>query len=181
VVVGERLIGIVAASGAGKSATACNVIAQGGRFFADDVLALEVIDGGVRAHPGTRLLNLYAGDLEAIPADARARLGEPLGESDKVHFAPAGFPAALPLGGLLFLRRGPDVPATAISPLSDAPSRLLGNAFLPYLDRAERLERQLEVMSTLAQTVPLAELEIGPGDNPPALAAVVLDWAEGLP
>jgi hypothetical protein len=180
VVVAGRLIGIVAASGTGKSATACNVIAQGGEFFADDVLALEAVDGEVRAHPGTRLLNIYRHDLEAIPAADRARLGELLGESDKVHFAPVGFDAALPLAGLLFLRRTPDIEATAIAPLDHASPRLLGNAFLPYLDRAERLQRQLEVMSTLARTVALAELEIGPDDGPPALAGVVREWAGGL-
>jgi len=181
VVVGDRLIGIVAASGTGKSATACNAIAQGGRFFADDVLALEVADGRVYAHPGTRLLNLYARDLEAIPDAGRERLGERLGESDKVHFAPDGFPGALPLGGLLFLRRGPEVAGTAVAPLTSVPSRLLGNAFLPYLDRADRLARQLEVMSVLAQGVPLAELVAAPGDGPQALAEAVCEWAEGLP
>lgn len=180
VVVGGHLIGIVAASRTGKSATACNVIAQGGEFFADDVLALEVVDGEVRAHPGTRLLNAYARDVAAIPEPGRARLGEPLGESDKVHFAPAGFPRALPLRGLLFLRRGPDVAETAVVPLENASSRLLGNAFLPYLDRAERLARQLDVMSALARSVPVAELAIAAGDPPPTLAAIVRGWAEGL-
>jgi hypothetical protein len=181
VVIDGRLIGIVAASGTGKSATACNVIAQGGEFFADDVLALEVADGKVRAHPGTRLLNLHRHDLEAIPEPSRARLGEPLGESDKVHFAPEGYGGALPLAGLLFLRRAPDVVATAVSPLENASERLLGNAFLPYLDRAERLAGQLEVMSTLAQTVSLAQLEIAAGDRPPALAEIVREWAGALP
>jgi hypothetical protein len=180
VVVGDRLVGIVAASGTGKSATACNVIAQGGRFFADDVLALDVADGRARAHPGTRLLNLYARDLEAIPDAGRERLGERLGESDKVHFVPDGFPRALPVSGLLFLRRAPEVAATAVAAVTSAPSRLLGNAFLPYLDRAERLERQLEVMSALAQDVPLAELLAAPGDGPEVLAGAVREWAEGL-
>jgi hypothetical protein len=180
-VVGERLIGIVAGSGTGKSATACNVIAQGGRFFADDVLALEVLDGEVLAHPGTRLLNLYAHDLDAIPEADRARLGEELGRSDKVHFAPEGFPNPLPLRGLVFLRRGRDAASTTLSPLDSPSAQLLGNAFLPYLDHADRLGRQLEVMSTLARTVPLVQLDAGGGDGPAALAAVVRDWVEALP
>jgi hypothetical protein len=181
VVIEDRLIAVVASSGTGKSATTCNVIAQGGGFFADDVLALEVVDDRVRAHPGTRLLNLYAHDLEAIPEPARARLGERLGKSDKVHFTPEGFPRPLPLHGLLFLRRGAGVEATVLSPVESAPSQLLGNAFLPYLDTAARLVGQLEVMSTLARTVSLAQLEIGPGDAPPALAAIVREWAVSLP
>lgn len=180
VVVAERLVAIVAASGTGKSATTCNVIAQGGRFFADDVLAMEVADGHVHAHPGPRLLNLFAHDLGEISESGRARLGEQLGQSDKAHFAPEGFPGPLPLSGVLFLRRGPDVAATALAPVQSASSRLLGNAFLPYLDSSARLAGQLEVMSVLAQTVPLVQLEIAPGDRPPALAAIVREWAEGL-
>jgi hypothetical protein len=37
------------------------------------------------------------------------------------------------------------------------------------------------VMSTLAQSVPLAELVIASGDGPGALAGIVRDWGEGLP
>lgn len=180
VVVGERLIGVVAASGTGKSTTICNVIAQGGRFFADDVLALEAAAGQVRAHPGTRLANVHAHVLEEIPEAERARLGELLGQSDKAHLAPEGFTRSLPVGGLLFLERRPDVERTALSALDDVPSRLLGNAFLPYLDRGARLARQLEVMSLLAGTVPLARLEIGPDAGPARLATAVRDWAEGV-
>jgi hypothetical protein len=180
VVVAERLVAIVAASGTGKSATTCNVIAQGGRFFADDVLAMDVADGRVRAHPGTRLLNLFAHDLDEISEPGRGRLGEPLGQSDKAHFAPEGFPGPLPLSGVLFLRRGRDAAATALEPVENASSQLLGNAFLPYLDSSARLAGQLDVMSALAQTVPLVQLEIARGDRPPALAAIVREWAEGL-
>jgi hypothetical protein len=181
VVVDGRLIGIVAASGTGKSATACNVIAQGARFFADDVLALELVDGEVHAHPGTCLLNLHAHDMDAIPEPERARLGEQLGRSDKVHFAPEGFPRALPLRGLVFLRRTGESETTTLSPLDNPSAQLLGNAFLPYLDRGERLARQLDVMSALARTVPLAQLEAGRNDPPAALAATVREWAEALP
>ena len=180
VVVGERLIGVVAASATGKSTTACNLIAQGGRFFADDVLALEVVDGEVHAHPGTCLLNVHAHEVDAIPEPGRARLGRELGRSDKVHFAPEGLPRALPLRGLVCLRRRPETAATALSQLDNPSAQLLGNAFLPYLDRAERLERQLDVMSTLARTVPLVQLDAGTADGPSELAGVVRDWAEGL-
>ena len=180
VVVGERLIGIVAASGTGKSTTTCNVIAKGGRFFADDVLALEVAGGRVIAHPGTRLANIHAHDLEAIPEGERARLGEPIGRSDKVHLSPEGYPHALPLGGLLFLERGAHITRTAVASVEDVPAQLLGSAFLPYLDRRERLARQLDVMSTLARTVPLARLQIGPQDGPASLAERVRKWVETL-
>lgn len=180
VVIEERLIGLVAAAGGGKSTTSCNLIAQGGRFFADDVLALELVDGQVRAHPGTRLLNLHSHDYEAIPEPGRARLGERLGESDKVHLAPDGFPASLPLAGLAFLDRRPDVHTTALLPLEAIPTRLFGNAFLPYLDPPERLSHQLEVMSVLARTVPLVRLEVASGDDSSTLSALVREWVGSL-
>jgi len=181
IVVDGRMIGIVASAGTGKSTTACNVIAQGGEFFADDVLALEVADGEVRAHPGTRLLNIFEHEYEAISEPGRTRLGVPIGRTDKVHLSPPGYPRSLPLSGLLFLDRSTGAAATALHQLDNAASRLLGNAFLPYLDRAERLSRQLEVMSTLSQTVPLARLEVGNRDTPATLAGTVREWVQGLP
>jgi hypothetical protein len=36
-------------------------------------------------------------------------------------------------------------------------------------------------MSTLSRTVPLAELDIAPGDRPPELAGIVNEWARTLP
>jgi hypothetical protein len=180
VVVDERLIGIVAASGMGKSATTCNLIAQGGQFFADDVLALELVGGEVRAHPGTRLLNVYPHDLEAIPEPGRSQLGEPIGESDKAHLLPEGFPGSLPVSGLVFLDRRPVARETALLPVENSASLLLGNAFLPYLDRSERLARQLEVLSALAQTVPLVRLVVAPGDVAARLPPVVREWVASL-
>ena len=181
VVTGERLVGVVASSGTGKSATAAHVIAQGGEFFADDVLALEIADGGVRAHPATRMLNLHRAALDGVPEADRARLGEPLGESDKVHLTPTGFRRPLPLSGLVFLERGPGAPETIVERAEGAPARLLGNAFLPYLDGPDRLANQLDVMSAIARTVPLARLRIAAGDGPDVAAAAVRDWVARLP
>ena len=96
VVVGEHLVGIVAVSGTGKSATAANLMAQGGRFFADDVLPLDLSDGAVIAHPGTRLVNVHARDLEAIEEPGRDRIGVPMGETDKLHLDARGLPACAP-------------------------------------------------------------------------------------
>ena len=90
VVVGERLIAVVAASGTGKSATACNVIAQGGRFFADDVLAWRSSTAAYAPTRARACSTCSHSDLDAIPESGRARLGERLGQSDKVHLAPGG-------------------------------------------------------------------------------------------
>jgi hypothetical protein len=176
VVVSGSLIGIVAASGTGKSATSANLMAQGGRFFADDVLPLDLADGRVIAHPGTRLVNVHARDLEAIPEDRRGNIGVPVGETDKLHLETQGYPGAMPLAALVFLERRPDTTHTSLEPLDDVPKRLLGNAFLPYLDIAARLGRQLEIAGALAETVRLVRLQIAPGDDPSRVAARIAEW-----
>jgi hypothetical protein len=180
VVVGESLVGLVAASGTGKSATAANLMAQGGRFFADDVLPLDVVEGRVIAHPGGRIVNVHQRDLEAIAEDRRGNIGVPMGQTDKLHLEPEGFPGALPLAALVFLERRPDTLETTLDPLEDVPRRLLGNAFLPYLVLPERLARQLEVAAALEQSVRLMRLQVAPGDDPSAVAARITEWVKAL-
>ena len=180
VVVGDALVGLVATSGTGKSATAANLMANGARFFADDVLPLDLDGGQVIAHPGTRIVNVKARDLDAIKAELRGNIGVPMGETDKLHLEPEGFPAALPLASLLFLERRPDTAETRLEPLEDVPQRLLGNAFLPYLDIPARLARQLEIAAALEKTVRLVRLQIAPGDDPAAVAARIAEWVGTL-
>jgi len=176
VVVEGHLIGIVAASGTGKSSTACRLIAGGASFFADDVLALEIHDAGVRAHPGPRLANVHEADLAAIPEPGRRRLGPPLGQSDKVHLSPPGFPSSMRLDALVFLSRRARAGATEVASLDDVGRRLLGNAFLSYLDPPERLTRQLEVASVIARSVSLISVEIGADDDPGVVARRIEEW-----
>jgi hypothetical protein len=180
VVVGASLVGLVASSGTGKSATAANLMAQGGRFFADDVLPLDLAEGGVIAHPGGRIVNVHQRDLEAIAEDRRGNIGVPMGQTDKLHLEPQGFPGSLPLAALVFLERRPDTPETTLEPLEDVPRRLLGNAFLPYLALPARLARQLEVAAALEQTVRLVRLRIAPGDDPSVVAARITDWVQAF-
>ena len=155
-------------------------MAQGGRFFADDVLPLDLADGKVIAHPGTRLANVYERDLEAIAPGLRGNIGVPMGQTDKLHLEPEGFPGALPLAALVFLERRPDTTETRFDPLDDVPRRLLGNAFLPYLDLPARLGRQLEIAAALAQSVRLVRLRVAPGDEPASVAARIAEWVRTL-
>jgi len=180
VVVEGTLVGLVAASGTGKSATSANLMAQGGRFFADDVLPLDLASDAVIAHPGSRLVNVHARDLEAIAEERRGNIGVRVGESDKLHLEPEGHPGALPLGALVFLERRGDSAETTLAPLDDVPRRLLGNAFLPYLDLPTRLTRQLEIAAALAETVPLVRLRIAPGDDPATVAGRIVEWVQTL-
>lgn len=180
VVVGGRLIGMVALSGTGKSSTACRLIAAGGRFFADDVLALELVNGQVRAHPGPQLLNVPPAEFESLGPSGRARLGESLGSTDKVHIRPIGVQRSQSLAGMVFLRRSPGGSTAALQPLRHAPTRLLGSAFLPYLDPPERLRRQLDMAGAVEASVALASIDVGAAQDAGAVAGLVADWAGGL-
>jgi hypothetical protein len=121
-------------------------------------------------------VNVHQRDFEAIAEARRSKIGVPMGQTDKLHLEPEGFPGALPLAALLFLERQPDTPETTLEPLEDVPRTLLGNAFLPYLALPARLARQLEVAAALEQTVRLVRLQIAPGDDPSAVAARITDW-----
>jgi hypothetical protein len=58
VATGAGLIALAGASGSGKSTLAAEFIRAGARLFADDLLALEDLDGTLIAHPGPPLVNL---------------------------------------------------------------------------------------------------------------------------
>ena len=170
---GGRLIGFAARSGTGKSSTICQLVARGGRFFADDALALEPTDDGIRAHPGPRLLNVAVDQLETLGSPDP--LGRRIGQSDKAHFEPPGEADPVPLHAVFFLERGAEG-ASVIEPIQD-PSRILANASLPYLDTPERLRLQLDVVAALAR-VPLMRFEVGTDDSAAVVAERVQDWAE---
>lgn len=174
VVIDGRVIGIAAKSGTGKSTTLWHLLAAGAGFFSDDVLVLEPAGGGVRAHPGPRLINIAAEYMHM------AREMDVIGESDKVHLAPAGSPDPLPLGGIVFLERPADSSAEpALERVTDA-ARVLAHASLPYLETPDRLLRQFDVLGALS-TTPLARVRRGAGESPDAVAARVREWASGLP
>jgi hypothetical protein len=170
--VGGRLVGFAARSGTGKSSTICQLVARGGRFFADDALALEPTDDGIRAHPGPRLLNVAFDQLETLSPEP---LGRRLGQSDKAHFEPPGDAAPRSLDAVFFLERGAGG-ASLIEPVHD-PARILANASLPYLDTPDRLRLQLDVVAALAR-VPLMRFQVGADDSAAAVAEQVKDWVE---
>ena len=173
-VVGGRLIGITAPSGTGKSSTTSQLVARGGRFFADDVLALEVVDGQVRGHPGPRLLNLDRAQLEGLPTAVLGRFGQLLAEDEELHHEPDGFDRWLPLTALVMLARGKE-PTTTIDRRQDART-LLASAYHPYVSTATRLLRQLDTVAALSARVPFALVTIGTQDPAPTVAARLEAW-----
>lgn len=152
VTVGPSVFGLVGPSGVGKSSVACHLIAQGAGFFTDDVLALEHGHGRMVVHPGPRFANVHEHELQAVAEGSRTRLGEVLGQSDKLHLRPRGDGRPRPLGGLLMLRRSARVSGVALAREATVePRDLLAGAFVTYVHSAERLTAHLELCAVVAR------------------------------
>jgi hypothetical protein len=75
------VIGIMAASGGGKSTLTAALLGRGCELFADDQLTLSLRDGVVAAHPGTAHMNIAESHPPAIrPAALGASLARTGGE-----------------------------------------------------------------------------------------------------
>lgn len=179
VMVAGRLIALTAPSGTGKSSTACHLVAQGGGFFADDVVALALDARRVLAHPGPRMVNVPESELAGLSSAERARLGRSLGVGTGRYLEPAAPPPARPLDGILCLERRP-LATPGIAPLDDVAATLLASAALPHFDRPRRLLGQLEMVGALERTVPLARLRVGAAEDASRVAHRVRAWAEAL-
>lgn len=167
----DRLYGLTAASGTGKSSTIAGLLARGAEFFADDILGLELRDGAVLAHPGPGVINLDPEQHASLPPAQRESLGAPIGRSEKLHFAMRPPSDPRPLDGILFLERSA-TPQTTIEPMDDA-APLLGSAYLPYAVSAERMVRTLDLSARLAHDAKLLRVRIGTSDDAAAVAALL--------
>lgn len=152
-------IALVGRSGAGKSTLAAALHDRGDGFLADDVLAVELCDRAVIAHPGAAARTAAGSreELVGVPGEARAA----------------------PLAALCFLDRRADGPAEPrILPLVD-PRVLLAATFNAVVDEPRRLATQLEICARLAQGSAW-RLEAAPSIPPGRLArALHAKLAEG--
>ncbi|HUK95968.1 MAG TPA: hypothetical protein VLU96_13070 [Gaiellaceae bacterium] len=163
-----RAFAFVGLSGTGKTSIAAQLVARGARILTDDVLALEPVEGKVRAHPGPARISVEPAELARLDADGRKRLGRLLDaptEDGKAQLetSPAEGPA--PLGGVFLLSR---VPTAGVSVRRDPANRtqaLLAAAFLGYLTLPQRLALHLEVCARIAASVPTFAVQIGEGTN----------------
>jgi hypothetical protein len=162
VAIDGRAFGLLAPSGTGKSSVASQLVATcGATFFTDDVLALEVADVRVIAHPGPQFTNVHAHELATLTSTERALVGAPLGESDKHHLRAHGIERPLPLGGLFLLNRHRKAGGIEAERTRDAARHLLGGAFVPHMTTTRRLLAQLDVCAAIAAGVPVHRVGIG--------------------
>jgi hypothetical protein len=158
------VVAFVGAVGAGKSSIALQLMLRSGRFFCDDVLALELDDDqGVRAHPGPAIANLRPPEVELL------RTTGALGEFQVVGRDDDGLRVTVPreerplrLDRVYFLDRrwtGSDV---SIEEAND-PQLLIGATFNLSIRSSERLGRQLEYAGRVAACARRFRLRIPAG------------------
>ena len=123
----------------------------GADFLADDVLALEIRDGELLAHPGTQIAALDARGATAGESRGTAGHENPSGHEVERLLRMRGAAEPAPLAALFFLDRRSDGPSSPyFEPLADA-QPLLGATFNFVLTAPKRLRGLLEVCALAAQ------------------------------
>jgi hypothetical protein len=175
VVLQDTAVAFTGRSGIGKTSLAVHLTGHGASLLTDDVLSLECVDHAVLAHRGVPLANVACAELEAMSPTARARLGRPLGMTDKVHIEPAGMPDnPFPLARLYFVQRNADVDDVVFQWLDHPdPQQLLGATFLAHLTTPRRLMTQLQTCAQIARHVSTFRLLVPEGLSARGLARAV--------
>ena len=176
--VGGHVLGFVARAGTGKTSVAAHIVADGATLMTDDVLALEVLDGSLVAHPGVATLNIDRTELDQVPRDGHERLGRPLGGREKVALSVPVVDGTRPLAALYFLRR-PGGDALEIEALESDPVRVLASSFNTYVRSPARVQNQLEVVDRLVSSVAMYSVGIPLTARASDVAHAVVAHAEG--
>lgn len=181
VVVEGRAVLITGPPGAGKSSLAAALVRVGGALLSDDAVALQLSDGAPIAHTGSVVLQLRSEENQRLSATERAALGRPAGSIEgKRRYLSDDAPAAVPLGALLLLERSADGPPAEQLAAVD-PFELIASTFNLSVRTPDRLRRQLDVVSAIADLRLAHRLRVQPGVDATALATIVrrhLAWVE---
>jgi hypothetical protein len=176
IVLRDRVVAFVGETGTGKTSLAVHLVARGLGFFTDDVLALELRDGALRAHPGAAIASVRDAERDSIPQASWARLGTVLGHSGKTYVEVPRADAPLPLGALCFLDRGE---MSGIAPIERLdPRLLLASTFVLGVQTPARLLNQLDVCSAIARDVPVFRLHSAPGSSAAESAGMAYEHLE---
>jgi hypothetical protein len=172
-------IGIVGASGAGKTSVAAGLLLSGATFLADDVLALRRCGVEVVAHPGPGLMSLRDVTVRRIGAANVDRIGERVGGDEAgLRLAVPRHGAPVPLTGLYLLEIAPGSRSVDLVPQPAPDLRtLLGTTFNFALLTPKRLIAQLEVCAGIAAAVGVIRVLVPPGVDHQTVAARILAHA----
>jgi hypothetical protein len=149
----DTAIAITAQAGTGKTSLAAHLLDLGGELVADDVVALELRDGELIAHPGVGLVNIDPDQRACLGARAANLLADVAGEGDKLYVLADIVERPSPLAAVYFLQRSPEYHELQIVREEDART-LLASSFIPYLEAPAYLLRHLDVCSRIAAASP---------------------------
>jgi hypothetical protein len=180
------VVGLVGASGAGKSTTAAAFAARGVPVFADDTLALDPSAGRVHVHSAYPLLRLWPHSVELLfgQTDALPPL-TPNWDKRYLDLAARGdlfHAGALPLSALYFMgERSADPGAPRVRPLDprEALILLVANTSANHLLDAEMRRTEFLILDRVAREVParLVTPHADPARLPELCGAILRDLA----
>jgi hypothetical protein len=153
----------------GKSSLAAWLVRGGATLLSDDVVAVDLIDGVVRAHPGGRWLRLRSPEAEMLSA-GRGRWPRPAeSRRGRSRFEAPVSDGARPLRAI-YLIAPTSEEHEPIAQLPASGVALLAATYNLSVREPKRLQRQLQLLHQLASRVPLFRLTVSPVSKAAQLA-----------
>jgi hypothetical protein len=174
-------VALAGPSGAGKSTLALNMHLAGAGFLTDDVLALEPrSDGSILAHPGIATAKVRQGAKGLVGRDERGVLGELVSENEhEARYEMPGSVDPCPLAAFCVLEPTGGDEEIAIAEEAASPLALLASTFNLLVQDGERLRRQLDVCTKIADRVRYLRVQV-PGRPDEKAAAKLADRLRAL-
>jgi hypothetical protein len=175
-------IALLGPSGAGKTSVALELCRLGAGFLADDVVALEIVEDGLLAHPSTQIAGLDHAEAERLQRAGTPREEPVLAVNERERLLRMTGCAQGPakLVALFFLDRRLDGPASPRFEPVESAEWLLSATFNFVLTEPDRLRRLLEVCA-LAARCRAERIVVGSDASATQLAEAVQRRMDGSP
>jgi hypothetical protein len=170
VMTANGVVAFLAASGGGKTSLAAEFLRRGAALYTDDILALELRDGGVVAHRGPALMNLPRHLVPDIAGEANVLAD--FGEEQWVWVQRPALSAER-LAAIVIIARTAGLATRCVRAENTALTLLAHLVSFPHL--VERERTRFELYASLASTTPVLELTADPSVSTAELADLVAE------